>query len=284
MRSDDAAQKEIYEQRLSQSTEDLRTAEAEVKQLNVELQQADRAIREHNAASGRAKEAVERAQERVDELEDQLQAATPQAAGDLAAIEEQIQQCQQELHIHESTFQNVKANKQRQVIEKAKIKKELNKIQADKKQAQNELDIARSLEREADLKRQKALYIKNQAVSAIEDAVANKQSAERALREAEKEVVDATAKTMAHVKERVPVADGDTPEILSKRRERLKRELASAEEAYVTNWARISQDHLLIALVSGLHMRSSPNKPLRLRPISIKRRLGWMPSRDIRRL
>jgi len=203
-------------------------AERRVREAQAATKRANQAIVRFNREQSDVRVAVQRAQTRVETLEDKINGYNVDA-GTLDSLTELLREAQETEAQHSATYQDAIVEKDRinEAQKAAKIEldaatKELEEAEAKMKKAEARIAKAQS-------ERQKALHEKNEAIKFVEVAKEKKEEAGAACT-LMRETVEEFTSMATEICARVEVEPGVTCDVIDGRISKLEKEQQRAEE------------------------------------------------------
>ncbi|OCL01941.1 putative DNA repair protein Rad18 [Glonium stellatum] len=211
MQTDFEYQIKIENETLAHYKRELDEADSNLRELQDKHQKCDQAIHRHRRQSKDLRLRHQRAEELAEQLKDELEAETPQA-GQIDALERLLRE----------------AEEGKQISENARLKKQLEALQAEVKETKARINKADGKVRALVEKRQAKLFEKNAAFECIQDAKLDK-ARHQQIREEQVAKIDEYVQMASQISARVPVDANESYESLEKKYEKLGRDLRNGE-------------------------------------------------------
>lgn len=248
MQTDREEQKRMQRERVDLAQKDLDEKEAERRNHQTALTQAQQALQRWKRDEEKLRIAYQRAEDAVETKEAEIESNRPQD-GRLQELERQVKEAQEELESTQASYQDSVVEKDR-LDEAARERKDVVDAafaQLDEANKWNEKAVRRSQKLEAD--RYAALLKKNEVLAVLDDCRERIAQAQAAVAH-QQGTVDEYIQHASAVSDRVPVEEGVTPEILDARVSRLnddyrraEREAGGSREELTAAWAKAKNEY-----------------------------------------
>ncbi|KAF2760752.1 P-loop containing nucleoside triphosphate hydrolase protein [Pseudovirgaria hyperparasitica] len=225
MQSDAGTQLTIYRDNLEHTKHEYQVMQRKVKELEAVLRQRRDVLVSFNKETRNLRVAKEKAADDIEILKEQLEDATPQAAGELAVFDRQISLAQTALSVAEDSLRASRQERTNSHQAQTALKTAWEEIKQRLKKYERQAARAKSTRDEIEKARQTMLYEKSQAVAAVQNAVAEQGRAERDVKSQEARIAEAEELATDAAGPRVQVDLNDTSKQLESRYLRLQREL-----------------------------------------------------------
>lgn len=227
---------------LQQLQEELRSLQNRLAELQSEQEQAQQAVNRHKRENKDLQVQAQRAESRLEQLQDELEAQTPQA-GKVETLQRDLQQAEEEKEITQNSFDDAVHEKDKINGVQKELKARLNSLQVELDDANAKIEKGHKKIQTMKERRHVRLLAKNEAISRVDDVRANRVAVEED-REAQVKTVEEYARSAAEfvakrndlaVEDisdyRVAVPEDETATSLEKKMERIREEIRkSAQE------------------------------------------------------
>ncbi|KAJ9666526.1 Structural maintenance of chromosomes protein 6 [Coniosporium apollinis] len=229
MQTDVEAQIQLETEKLQQLRRAFSDAEQSLREARIAVKQCDQALVQHRRQQKDLQLRSQQADELWERLNDELEAEMP-SDGKIEALEMQLQETQEGEEFQENAFQDAVDQRDRINQKQRELKTQMDEIQAEITATDEHLNKVTLKVQQLSEKRQKALYEKNRALQATEDARLNKQAFEERRQEQADRVTefDGQARQVSGGV-RVPVDPNETTNSLDKKLEKLINERDEAQ-------------------------------------------------------